>query len=106
MQEHASTGTYYFRRGDQLKKYCDLAIEQDLSYNGEYYVTLVYNLLVQDGLRVGYFDTEFVTVFGTPDEVRNFESWARILRGGQVQSEEDLIQCYRYWKKYHGINIT
>ena len=106
MQEHASTGTYYFRRGDQLKKYCDLAIEQDLSYNGEYYVTLVYNLLVQDGLRVGYFDTEFVTVFGTPEEVQNFESWARILRGGQVQSEEDLIQCYRYWKKYHGINIT
>lgn len=101
MSEHASTGAYYFNRGSDLKKYFDLAMEQDLSYNGEYYVTLVYNLLVQAGLRVGYYDAPYVTVFGTPTEVENFEAWCTILQGAQIKNEADLIKTYRYWRKYH-----
>jgi hypothetical protein len=101
MNEHASTGVYYFRRGRDIKKYFDRAIERGVQYNGEFYVTLVYNLLVEDGLKVGYYDTPFVTVFGTPEEVENFLSWTHIIGGGQVTTEEDLLNCYRYWKEYH-----
>jgi len=105
MNEHASTGTYYFRRGSDIKKYFDLAIEKDVNYNGEYYVTLVYNLLIKDGLLVGYYDTPFATVMGTPEEVENFESWVNILNKGQIRSEDDLMNCYRYWKEYHESNL-
>jgi len=105
MSEHASTGVYYFRKGSYIKKYFDETIKRNINYNGEFYVTLVYNLLVEDGLRVGYYDTPFVTVFGTPDEVRNFEAWASILFGGQVKSKEDLIKCYDYWKEYHASDL-
>jgi len=101
MNEHASTGTYYFRKGSYVKKYCDMAIEKNLNYNGEFFVTLTYNLLIKDGLRVGYFDTPFATVMGTPEEVANFEAWANILTKGQVSNEQDLLSCYRYWKEYH-----
>ena len=104
MSEHASTGVYYFKRGRDIKRYFDLAIEQKIQYNGEFYVTLVYNLLVQDGLKVGYYDTPFVTVFGTPEEVENFLSWTHIIKGGQVKTEEDALNCYRYWKAYHEQN--
>ena len=44
---------------------------------------------------------QYVKVFGTPDEVENFEAWATILKGSQVKSEEDLLKCYNYWKEYH-----
>jgi len=101
MNEHASTGMYYFRRGADIKKYFDLAMERGIQYNGEFYVTLVYNLLIQDGLKVGYYDTPFVTVFGTPEEVENFEAWATIVKGKQVKSVDDLINCYLYWDSYH-----
>jgi len=101
MNEHASTGIYYYRKGSYVKKYFEEMVERDINYNGEYYVTLVYNLLVEDGLKVGYYDTPYVTVFGTPDEVENFEAWATILKGNQVNSEEDLVKCYNYWKGYH-----
>ena len=101
MSEHASTGVYYFKRGRDIKKYFDLAIERGIQYNGEFYVTLVYNLLVENGLKVGYYDTPFVTVFGTPEEVENFLGWSHIISGGQVKTEEDLLKCYRYWKAYH-----
>ena len=101
MNEHASTGTYYFKKGSYIKKYFDEAMEKNIQYNGEYYVTLVYNLLIQDGLRVGYYDTPFATVMGTPEEVENIEAWNSIINKGQVKSEQDLISCYRYWKSYH-----
>jgi NDP-sugar pyrophosphorylase family protein len=104
MNEHASTGVYYFKRGGDIKKYFDRAIERGIQYNGEFYVTLVYNLLVEDGLKVGYYDTPFVTVFGTPEEVENFVSWTTILNGGQIKNEKDLLDCYRYWKAYHEQN--
>ena len=104
MSEHASTGAYYFRRGSYIKKYFPQMIDRNIHYNGEYYVTLSYNLLVEDGLRVGFYDTDYVTVFGTPDEVENFEAWATILNGSQVKSVEELVKCYTYWKDYYEIN--
>lgn len=101
MAEHASTGTYYFKKGEYIKKYFQSLIDNNINYNGEYYVTLIYNLLIKDGLSVHCYPTDFVTVFGTPEEVENFEAWQIILNSTQVKNEDDLIKCYRYWKSYN-----
>ena len=29
-----------------------------------------------------------------------------ILNSGQVKSEQDAVECYNYWKRYHDINIS
>ena len=104
MNEHASSGAYYFKKGSYVKKYFDMTMKENINYNGEYFVTLAYNLLIKDGLRVGYYDTPFSIVMGTPEEVENFEAWAHILTKGQVSNEQDLLSCYRYWKAYHKEN--
>lgn len=101
LDEHASTGVYYFRKGKYIKKYFDQAMKEDINYNGEYYVTLVYNLLVRDGLKVGYYDTPYVTVFGTPEEVENFEAWVKIIKGGQAKHPLHAAACFEYWTEYH-----
>ncbi|MGI0058657.1 MAG: hypothetical protein ACREBJ_02715 [Nitrosotalea sp.] len=101
MSEHASTGTYYFKKGSYVKKYFQQAIDQNITYRGEYYVTLVYNLLIKDGLKVHCYPTDFVTVFGTPEEVENFEAWQALLNSTQIKSEEDLVKSYHYWKSYN-----
>ena len=89
-----------------MLKYFFNAVKNEVKHtNGEYYVTLVYNLLVNDGLDVRVFDTDYVTVFGTPEEVQNFEAWQTILKGTQVKSEKDLLKSYNYWKGYEK-NIT
>mgnify|MGYP003681810101 FL=1 len=75
-------------------------MEKRLTYNGEYYVTLLFNLLVDDGLKVGWYDTEYALVFGTPQELESFESWVNIIKAGQIQKSEDLAKCYEYWKSY------
>jgi len=101
MNEHASTGTYYFKRGSYIKKYFTELIEREIVWGGEFYVTLVYNLMVRDNLNITVYDTDYVTVFGTPDEVENFDAWVTILKGSQVRDKADLLNCYRYWKGYH-----
>ena len=104
MKEHASTGTYYFKKCSYIKQYFQDAIDNEVKHsNGEYYVTLVYNLLVKDKLDVKVYDTDHVMVFGTPSEVENFEAWNTILDGSQVKSEKDLIKCYNYWKEFRDV---
>lgn len=103
LQEHASTGMYYFKSGKILKKYCNELMDLDINYNGEYYVTLVYNLLVRDKLKVKVYDSnDVVFVFGTPEEVASFKAWKAIIDGGQLNSGEyNVIKIYRYWKDYY-----
>lgn len=101
MGEQASTGTYYFKKGAYIKKYFQEAIDKNIVYKGEYYVTLAYNLLIQDGLRVHCYPTDYVTVFGTPEEVENFEAWQTLINSTQVKNEQDLLNSYRYWKAYN-----
>lgn len=106
MSEHASTGTYYFKKGKYVKQYFQSLVDKDINYKGEYYVTLVYNLLIKDGLTVHAYPTDFVTVFGTPEEVQNFEAWQTLLNSTQIKNEDDLVRCYRYWKAYNAKSGT
>ena len=99
-QEHASAGLYYFKKGSYVMNYFEKAIHYNINYNGEYYVTLVYNLMIRDGLDVFSYPVDTVLAFGTPSEVENFEAWQIILKGGQIKSVKDLIDCYTYWGRY------
>ena len=45
MSEFASTGTYYFRKGEYVKRFFQEMMDEDVNLNGEYYVSLIYNLL-------------------------------------------------------------
>jgi bifunctional N-acetylglucosamine-1-phosphate-uridyltransferase/glucosamine-1-phosphate-acetyltransferase GlmU-like protein len=99
--EHASGGCYYFKKGLYIKKYFDLLMEANLHYNNEYYITLVYNLLINDNLRIGYYDSLKTIMLGTPESVDNFESWMKIIQASQCKNIQDINNCYLYWKDYN-----
>jgi hypothetical protein len=52
-------------------------------------------------LKVHCYPTDYVTVFGTPEEVENFEAWQTLIKSTQIKNEQDLVKCYRYWKAYN-----
>lgn len=76
MKEFASNGTYYFKSGKLVKKYFQELIDLNLSINGEYYISLVYNLLIRDGLKVGVFQIEKMLQWGTPYDLEIYKSWS------------------------------
>lgn len=80
MQEYASNGTYYFARGSYVKKYFARAMEQNLHINGEFYVSLVYNLLVEDGLPVSIYEIQHMLQWGTPQDLEEYQAWSNYFR--------------------------
>jgi len=76
MQEYASNGTYYFKNGAIVKKYFQELIDKDINLNGEFYVSLVYNLLKTDGLKVSIYEIEHMLQWGTPNDLEEYQRWS------------------------------
>lgn len=89
MQEFASNGTYYFKKGSYVKKYFHELMERDINLNGEFYVSLVYNLLVEDNLKVSIYDVQHMLQWGTPGDVEEYNNWSKYFRD-VIQEKEKL----------------
>ncbi len=68
ISDHACVGIYAFAKGYDFCKYADKMIENDIRTNGEFYITPLYNLLIEDGLQIKSQSVEKLHVFGTPSE--------------------------------------
>ena len=80
MSEFASTGTYYFKKGSYVKKYFKELIEKDININCEYYVSLVHNLLIEDGLVNLVYEIPHMLQWGTPIDVSEYMQWSNYNR--------------------------
>ena len=76
MNEYASNGTYYFKSGKILKKYFQELIDKDISTNGEYYCSMVYNLMKEDNLNIRVFEIEKMLQWGTPKDLEEYLIWS------------------------------
>lgn len=77
-----SPGVYYFRTGEMMKKYFSLYHEQSEGLNGEFYASLVYNLLVSDGLKVWVpHNVSKFCQWGTPHDLQEYEYWTNMIKG-------------------------
>ena len=77
-----SVGLYYLETGHLMKKYYQKMICSGDSINGEYYASLPYNDLVQDGLKV--WCPSFVSHFcqwGSPQDLQDYLFWINTIKG-------------------------
>src|SRR5512139_1455323 len=80
MQEYASDGTYYFRRGGLVKKYFRQLMDEGIETGGEFYVSMVFNLLVRDGLAVSIYEIQHMLQWGTPRDLEEYQAWSGYFR--------------------------
>lgn len=76
MKEYASNGTYYFKSGKIVKKYFQKLMDKDISTNGEYYCSMVYNLMQEDNLNIRVFEIEKMLQWGTPKDLEEYLIWS------------------------------
>lgn len=94
MSEFASTGTYYFKKGSYVKEYFKLLIDEDININGEYYVSLVYNLLIRNNLVNLVYEVPYMLQWGTPFDLDVYTSWSNYYRKAlEGQKEIKLENC-------------
>lgn len=80
MQEYASSGTYYFKKGSYVKKYFQQLMDRNINLNGEYYVSLVYNLMKEDNLKISIYEIQHMLQWGTPEDVEEYLPWSNYFK--------------------------
>jgi NDP-sugar pyrophosphorylase family protein len=94
MDEFASNGTYYFGSGDIVKTYFQKLMDADLNLKGEFYVSLVYKMLLEDGLLTRIFEIEKMLQWGTPYDLEIYKGWsncfANLKRDQNTAPEQDF----------------
>ncbi len=82
MQAKHSPGVYYFKSGMIMEKYCQILTEhEECAIRGEYYVSLPYNFMVRDGLKVWVpVNVEYFCQWGTPEDMEEFVYWTDLVR--------------------------
>jgi len=94
MNEFASTGTYYFKKGKYVKEYFRQLMDEDISINGEYYVSLIYNLLIRDGLTSLVYEVPHMLQWGTPFDLDVYLKWSSYYRKALVgQKKVSIPNC-------------
>ncbi len=71
-----SPGVYFFKNGATVKKYFQMALDRDLSLNNEFYVSLVYQLMLKDNLKIYVYDQiKYFCQWGTPEDLEEYLFW-------------------------------
>lgn len=74
ISSNALIGAYYFNTVSDFTLSAKTLIEKnDLSDIKEYYTSLLYNFLIENGRQVQLFKTDRLYSFGTPEELYNYE---------------------------------
>lgn len=97
--EPASSGIYYFKTGKLLKKYFHELMNRKISVNGEYYVTLPYNLMIKEGLKVTHYNKGKFISFGIPDDIDCFKAWQTIINKNNC-NKNTIIDLFNFWSDY------
>jgi NDP-sugar pyrophosphorylase family protein len=81
MKEFALAGAYYFRNaGTMLEAMRELARNDDMRIDGEHYVSLAYKFLLARGADIRPFLVEHFMQWGTPEDLRDYNYFAKIFR--------------------------
>ncbi|MDX2470893.1 MAG: NTP transferase domain-containing protein [SAR324 cluster bacterium] len=88
MEEYASNGTYYFRTGAIVKKYFKELMDKDVNLKGEYYVSLVYNLMTMDGLKTSVYEVQHMLQWGIPEDLEEYQNWSNYF-ANLIQPHQD-----------------
>lgn len=84
MQEYASSGTYYFRSAALMQEAFEETLSrEDLLLKSEYYASLAYRPLLEQGKDIRVFTLNKFCQWGTPEDLQEWEYHAKSIRAAQ-----------------------
>lgn len=80
LDDYVSSGLYYFRSGRQLKELSRALVDSGERVANEFFISVVMQKLIEAGGRVGIYSLDHFYQWGTPEDLRDYESWAAGIR--------------------------
>jgi len=92
----ATTGMYYFGSGKSYVSAVEEMIKKNIRVNNEFYISSAYNILIQQGAKIGVDYASEVYCFGTPEDFNNSVYRLQLQfrsreKGGQTMEKEHII---------------
>lgn len=72
ISNHAHAGLYHFARGSDFVRLSKEMIKRNIRVKNEFYVAPLYNLFIEDGMKISIQPIDRLWSMGTPDERRYF----------------------------------
>lgn len=76
ISDEATVGIYNFAKGKDFVAYAEKMIEENLRINGEFYVAPVYNMMIEDGKKITYYNIggigDGMYGLGVPEDLEAF----------------------------------
>ena len=73
ISDQATVGIYNYKAGEDFVRYAKEMIRQNMRVNNEFYVAPVYNLMIEDGYKIGYYDIkDKMYGLGVPEDLNYF----------------------------------
>ena len=80
MEEFASSGTYYFSSAKVMGRAFKEVVDRDLNVGGEFYVSLAYKPLLENGDLVTVYPLQHFMQWGTPEDVSEYNMWSQTFK--------------------------
>tara|TARA_B110000263_G_scaffold138228_1_gene119910 strand:- start:3331 stop:4137 length:807 start_codon:yes stop_codon:yes gene_type:complete len=72
MNDHATTGMFWFRSAKVFLKFLEEMIWAEDTLEGKYYIDKLLQYYIKDEKKVGFFDVKYIC-WGTPSDYENYE---------------------------------
>lgn len=93
MDDWTSSGTYYFRKGAYIKKYIkEIERSPELKINSEFYVSQLFQLMKEDGLKIFLYEIPYMLQWGTPEDLEEYLFWSDYFKL-KVKSARSNFRC-------------
>lgn len=98
INEPASSGVYYFNKFYQMIEYFKKYVQSGNRVNNEFYVTMPYNLMIQDKMKIISYETSKYICLGTPKDIELIRAWKTIIKYHPELKDNEILSSYSYLK--------
>lgn len=89
-KDWSSSGTYYFKKGSYIKKYfTEVEKRREWLIGGEHYVSHIFQLMKEDGLRIFIYEIPFMLQWGTPEDLEEYLYWSAFFRAKKEMAPQE-----------------
>ena len=72
ISNHSHAGLYYFSRGKDFVRLASEMIRRNIRVKNEFYIAPLYNLFIEEGMKIGIHPIRQLWSMGTPSERKHF----------------------------------
>jgi len=90
-EEFASSGTYYFKTAEIMYHYFKKCLDENLTVGGEYYASMAYKPMINDGLKIYVYELDHFMQWGTPTDLEEYLYWSSAFKAMLWEEESPFI---------------